>query len=195
MPDTPDQPPVQIGPPAPPRALGVLHTLARVICVCMLIFDGLLAMGIISTAAAMVQFKADPQAVLKALPPVYSEMSRAGVMQYFIPLSGWWLIGQVGSLLLVFGVIGFLQYKRWCIHPLILCFGIHFVNLIVLSFALGPMTVALTAGTAQAMTPEQANVGAVIFTIFSLFLYAIFRGIPALILRASIKARWEEEFN
>lgn len=196
MPETPEGPPqVEAGPPARPHATGFLHSFAITICVLMLIFDGLMAMGIISTAVAMAQFKADPQAIIAALPAMYAQMPRAWFIQYFIPISGWWLIGQVGSLLLVFGVVGFLQRKRWCVHPFILGFGIHFVNLIVLGFAMGPMMVMLSTANGRPLTPEESNAGAIVFSAFLLFLYLLFRGIPALILRASAGERWEEEFS
>ncbi|MHB0935518.1 MAG: hypothetical protein ACYC6A_03930 [Armatimonadota bacterium] len=196
MPEAPDhQPPVEASPPARPRATGFLHTLALVICIIMLVFDGLMAMGIFSTAISMLQFKSDPQTIINALPPVYAQMPREWFQQYYIPIGGWWLIGQVGSLLLVFGAVGFLHRKRWCVHPFVLGFGIHFVNLIVLSFALGPMMVSLSSTTGKPLTPEEGHVGAVIFAVFMLFCYVLFRGIPALILRASAGARWEEEFS
>jgi len=196
MPEAPDEPrSVEVGPPARPHATGFLHKLAMTICVIMLIFDGLMAMGLISTAVAMAQFKADPQAIFDTLPAMYAQMPHAWFAQYFIPISGWWLIGQVGSLLLVFGVVGFLQRKRWCVHPFILGFGIHFVNLIVLGVGMGPMMVTFSASTGQPITPEQGNAGSVFFFIFLLFLYILFRGVPALILRASAGERWEEEFS
>jgi len=200
-PDEPDIPPPMgdeyAAPPPRPRASGGIHTFAMAIGILMLIFDGFMALGILNTAATLVEFNADPQVVLDALktmPVNYPHPPLPWLRQYLPPMIGLLLIWQFGSLLLVFGVFGFLQRKRWCVHPLILGFGIHFVNLIVLSVALGPMTSSLGMATSEPITPADARVGAAIFALFLWMLFAFFRGIPALVLRASIRARWEEEF-
>jgi hypothetical protein len=182
-------------PPPGPRATGGLHTFAMVVGVLMLIFDGFMALGIASSITSLLQFNADPQALLKAMPGGYPLPPLSWLRQYLPPLMGLFLIGQLGSLLLVFGVIGFLQRKRWCVHPLFLGFGISLVNLIVLSAALGPMTRALAEATGETMTPAEHTVGVVMTVIFLWILFALLRGIPALVLRASIRARWEDEFR
>jgi len=196
-PEEPDLPqsPFETGLPERPRASGGLHIVATVICVLMLIFDGFMALGIVNTATDLLQIKADPRAMLNAMPPGYPHPPLAWLQQYAFPLLGWLLVVEIGSLLLVFGVIGFLRRKRWCVHPLILGFGIGFVSLIVMSFALGPMMTSLAAATGQPLTPEESNIGWAMAVIFLWMLFAVLRGIPALILRASTGARWEEEFS
>jgi len=196
-PEEPDlpQPPVETGLPERPRASGGLHIVATVICVLMLIFDGFMAMGIINTAMDLLQFKADPRAMLNAMPPGYPHPTLAWLQQYAFPLLGCLLVGEIGSLLLVFGVVGFLRRKRWCVHPLILGFGIAFVILLVLSFTMGPMLWPLMAVTGQQMSPSEYHVGLAMLITILWILFILFRGIPALILRLSAGARWEEEFS
>jgi|GEM_PF-2568724 len=205
-PEEPDAPPPMrdddTPPPFRPRVTGGVHSLAMAIGVLMLIFDGFMALGILNTAAMLLQFNADPQAVLnkdafKAMLPANYPLPPLLLWfrQYFQPMMGLFLIGQVGSLLLVFGVIGFLRRKRWCVHPLFLGFGIHVVYLIVLSVALGPMTGSLAEVLGEKMTPAEHGIGLAMTLAFIWLLFLLFRGVPALVLRASIRARWEEEFN
>jgi len=188
-------PPTDPGLPVRPRASRGLHTFAVVISALMLLFDGFMAMGIVSTVASMLQLRANPEALLKTMPtgPFYPPLP--WLREYAFPLAGWVLIGQFGSLLLVLGIFGFLQRRRWCVHPLVLGFGIHFVNLIVLSVAFGPMMSSLSAVTHRVISPAENTAGWVVAALFLWALFGLFRGLPALILRASANARWEEEFR